>query len=174
MIDAVRPSQPVSPPALAARLTRILVAKSVIEALFVVALALYFFHPIFNSPVHGSIEVADQHTIAGWVINKSQPGMPIEVHLYIDGYFVSRQTAHTVTSNSTHSFHPSAYHFAFKTPLFPPGAEHEARVYIMRVASDGKRLLLQEIGAARQFRVAAAQEESMKTSAGWKGESGIE
>jgi hypothetical protein len=170
MIDAVRPSQPVSPPALAARLTRVLVAKSVIEALFVVALALYFFYPIFNSPVHGSIEVADQHTIAGWVINKSQPGMPIEVHLYIDGHFVSRHTAHTATSNSTHSFQSGAYNFAFKTPLLAPGAEHEARVYVMRGASDGKRLLLQEIGAARQFRV--TREKAMKTSAGWKGESG--
>jgi hypothetical protein len=62
MIDAARPSPPASPPALAARLTRVLVAKSGIEALFVAALALYFFYPIFNSPVRGSIEVADQHT----------------------------------------------------------------------------------------------------------------
>ncbi|MCA1555379.1 MAG: hypothetical protein LC747_01695, partial [Acidobacteria bacterium] len=124
-----------SPPAAVhlSRLSRALIAKSIIEALFVVALAVYFAYTNFHPYFRGSIDVADQRAVAGWVVNEAVPHERVEVHLYINGHFVSRQSANAPRADvlaAGRSF--DAYHgFVFATPLLPPKHTYEARVYAM-------------------------------------------
>ncbi|MGI9107438.1 MAG: hypothetical protein ACR2G4_14465 [Pyrinomonadaceae bacterium] len=144
-----------------------------VEIVFVAALAVYFFHPTFNSPVRGSIEVADQQIIAGWAVNAAHPDIPVEVYLYIDGHVVSHQIANTrrITNvNSNLSIDAADHGFVFHTPALSPDTEHEARVYIMHATSDDTRRVLREIDEAKRFRVTAAQEKLWRTSVDQQGE----
>jgi len=150
---------PQTPPPVSrlSRLSRALVAKSIVEALFVVALGVYFAYSNVNPFFRGSIDKADQRTIEGWVVNEAQPGERVEVHLYINGHFVSRRLADAPRADvlsAGRSF--DAYHgFVFHTPSLPPGNAYEARVYATHVAASGARRVLQEFDGARQFGVTA-------------------
>lgn len=134
-----------------------LIAKSIVEALFVVALAVYFAYSNVNPFFRGSIDKADQRTIEGWVVNEAKPGERVEVHLYIDGHFVSRRLADAPRADvlsARRSF--DAYHgFVFHTPTLPPNASYEARVYAVHVMTGGARRVLQEFDGARRFGVSA-------------------
>jgi len=155
------------------RLSRALIAKSIIEALFVIALAVYFayinFHPYFR----GSIDVADERAVAGWVVNEAAPDERVEVHLYINGHFVSRLSANAPRADVLAAGRSlDAYHgFVFNTPSLPPNHSYEARVYAMHVIGDGRRRVLHEIGGgARQFSVTADQENNSVPEAWWESE----
>jgi hypothetical protein len=170
-------STPDAPPSAtaAARLSRLshaLIAKSLIEALFLVALAVYFSYTTFNPYFRGSIDVTDERTIEGWVVNEALPGERVEVHLYIDGHFVSRRLADAPRADvlaAGRSF--DAYHgFIFDTPPLPPNKPYEARVYATHIARDGARRVLQEFDAARQFNVKADDENSRLPDAWWESE----
>lgn len=159
----------------AARLTRLsgaLIAKSIVEALFVVALGVYFAYANVNPFFRGSIDKADARTIAGWVVNEAQPNERVEVHLYIDGHFVSRRIADAPRADvlaAGRSF--DAYHgFVFDTPPLPPGKIYGARVYAMHVAGDGARRVLQEFGGVRRFGVTADKENANVPDAWWESE----
>lgn len=150
---------PQTPPPAAARLSRLsraLIAKSIVEALFVVALAVYFAYANINPFFRGSIDKADQRTIEGWVVNEAKPDERVEVHLYIDGHFVSRRLADAPRADvlsAGRSF--DAYHgFVFNTPALPSGDAYEARVYATHVTGGGERRVLQEFDGARRFGVA--------------------
>lgn len=147
-------------PARLSRLSRALIAKSIVEALFVVALAVYFAYSNVNPFFRGSIDKADQRSIEGWVVNEAKPDERVEVHLYIDGHFVSRRLADAPRADvlsAGRSF--DAYHgFVFNTPVLPPANAYEARVYAVHVVSSGERRVLQEFDGARRFGVAADAE----------------
>ncbi|HJR08452.1 MAG TPA: hypothetical protein VJ842_14415 [Pyrinomonadaceae bacterium] len=164
-------SPPPAPPRLS-RLSRALIAKSIVEALFVVALGVYFAYANVNPFFRGSIDKADQATIEGWVVNEAQPDERVEVHLYINGHFVSRRIADAPRADvlaAGRSF--DAYHgFVFDAPPFPPNKNYEARVYAMHVAGDGARRVLQEFDGARRFDVAADKESMHVPDAWWESE----
>ena len=165
---------PPSPPAAArlSRLSRALIAKSIVEALFVVALAVYFAYANVNPFFRGSIDKADQATIEGWVVNEAQPDERVEVHLYINGHFVSRRIADAPRADvlqAGRSF--DAYHgFVFDTPTLPPNNTYEARVYAMHVAGGGARRVLQEFDGARRFGVTADKDNVTMPDAWWESE----
>jgi hypothetical protein len=156
-------------PARLTRLSRALIAKSILEALFVVALAVHFSYSNINPFFRGSIDVADARTIEGWVVNEAAPDERVEVHLYIDGHFVSRRSADAPRADVLAAGRSrDAYHgFVFATPLLPPTRTYEARVYAMHVTGDGARRVLQEIDAARRFSVTADKENVLMTDAWW-------
>lgn len=160
-------------PARLTRLSRALVAKSIIEALFVCALAVYFSYTNINPFFRGSIDVADERTVEGWVVDEAAPDARVEVHLYIDEHFVSRRLADSPRADVLAAGRSrDAYHgFVFKTPTLPPGENYRARVYAMHLAGEGgARRVLQEIGVATQFRVTANKENNGVTDAWWESE----
>jgi hypothetical protein len=159
-------------PARLTRLSRALIAKSIIEALFVAALAVYFAYTNINPFFRGSIDVADERTIEGWVVNEAAPDERVEVHLYIDGHFVSRRLADAPRADVLAAGRSrDAYHgFVFKTPPLPPGENYRARVYATHIAGGGARRVLQEIGAATALRVTANRENLHLPDAWWESE----
>jgi len=154
------------------RLSRALIAKSIIEALFVVALVVYFVYTNFHPYFRGSIDVADERAVAGWAVNEAAPDERVEVYLYINGHFVSRRNANAPRADvlaAGRSF--DAYHgFVFATPLLPPNHSYEARVYAVHVINDGRRRVLHEIGGGRQFSVTADQENTSVPEVWWESE----
>lgn len=159
-------------PARLSRLSRALIAKSIVEALFVVALAVHFSYTNINPFFRGSVDVADERTVAGWVVDEAAPGERVEVHLYIDEHFVSRRRADAPRADVLAAGRSrDAYHgFVFDTPPLPPNRTYRARVYAMYIASDGTRRVLQEIGAATAFRVTADKDSLRVPDAWWESE----
>ena len=172
--DSFSATPPPAPPHASrlARLSRALIAKSIVEALFVVALAVYFAYANVNPFFRGSIDVAGQDTIEGWVVNEAKPDERVEVHLYINGHFASRRIADSPRADvlaAGRSF--DAYHgFVFDTPSLPPNNIYEARIYAMHVAGDGARRVLQEFDGGRRFGVTADKENASVRDVWWESE----
>jgi hypothetical protein len=160
------------PPARLSRLSQAIIAKSLVEALFVVALAVYFSYTNFNPYFRGSVDMADERTVEGWVVNEASPGERVEVHLYIDGHFVSRRVADAPRPDVFEAGRSlDAYHgFVFDLPPLPPGRTYEARVYAMHKTGDASRRALQEFGSVKQFGVTANSLNSSLPGAPWESE----
>lgn len=128
--------------------------------MFVVALAVHFSYTNINPFFRGSVDVADERTVEGWVVNEAVPDERVEVQLYIDDHFAGRQRAAAPRADVLAAGRSrDAYHgFAFATPSLPPGRTYQARVYAMHVAADGTRRVLQEIGTATAFGVKSGGE----------------
>lgn len=137
-----------------ARLSRVLVAKSLAETLFVVALVAHFSYTHFNPRLRGSLDAADAREIAGWVADADRPAAQPEVELYVDGRFVARRRADAVRADVLDARRAaSAEHgFVFETPPLAAG-EHEARVFAVHEGADEARKSLVEIGKPRRFQV---------------------
>src|SRR5215213_2671345 len=82
-----------SAPERRARLTTFLIAKSIVEALFVGALAVGFYLTAFTPYFRGTLDYADARHVAGWVINQSDTQSRVEVQLYVDGKFAGSRAA---------------------------------------------------------------------------------
>lgn len=151
--DDLRPAP--GSPARLSRLSHALIAKSLAEALFIVALAVYFSYTNFNTYFRGSLDTADGRVVTGWVVNEASPGERVEVHLYLDGHFVSRGVADAPRPDVFEAGRSlDAYHgFVFNLPPLPPGRAYEARVYAMHATTDPARRTLQEFSVPKQFSV---------------------
>lgn len=138
------------------RLTSYLIVKSIIEILFVGALAIGFYLTAFAPFFRGSLDNADARSIAGWVVNQAEPQAHVEVQLYIDGQFAGNRKADVsrpdvqAAGRATDERHG----FVFDTPALSTG-EHEARVYAVHESGNGERRTLQLIGKPLLFSVAA-------------------
>ncbi|MDQ1592266.1 MAG: hypothetical protein QOG71_2893 [Pyrinomonadaceae bacterium] len=169
----VRQSTDAPTPARLSRLSHALIAKSLAEALFVVALAVYFSYTNFNPYFRGSVDAADARAVAGWVVNEAAPGERVEVHLYVDGHFVSRRSADAPRPDVLEAGRSlDANHgFVFQLPPLPPNRTYEARVYALHAtAGDATRRALQEFGAAKQFSVTADEVNSSVPDVWWESE----
>lgn len=160
-----------TPPARLARLSRALIAKSILEVLFVVALAVYFSYANINPYFRGSVDVAGARTIEGWVVNEATPDERVEVHLYIDDHFVGSRRADSPRADVLAAGRSrDAYHgFVFRTPLLPPNHDYRVRVYAVHIAGDGARRVLQEIGAPT-FNITTDKENVLVPDAWWESE----
>lgn len=143
------------------RLTNILIAKSILEALFVGALAVGFYLTTFNPFFRGALDEANSQHIYGWALDEAAPARNVEVQLYIDGRFVGTTTANLPRPDvlSAGRAEDELHGFEFKTPPLTSG-EHEARVYAIFAGRDESRLTLHQIGIARKFVVAVLQTEA--------------
>ena len=140
------------------RLTNFLIAKSVLEALFVGGLAVGFYLTAFTPFFHGTLDLADARHVAGWVINRAEPQARVEVQLYIDGRFAGNRTADVSRADVKASGRSADenHGFVFDTPTLPAG-QHEARVYAVHMSGEGQRRTLQIIGKPLIFSVAASE-----------------
>jgi hypothetical protein len=137
------------------RLTNYLIIKSIIEILFVGALAIGFYLMAFAPFFRGALDTADARNIAGWVVNQAEPQGHVEVQLYIDGQFAGDRRADVARPDVKAAGRAldEQHGFVFDTPQLSVG-EHEARVYAVHESGQGQRRTLQLIGKPLHFSVA--------------------
>jgi hypothetical protein len=139
-----------------ARLSKILIGKSLVETLFVAALVVIFSYTYFDPRLRGTLDVANEREVVGWVVDEDEPGRQVEVELYIDDHFVARRRADVSRPDVLAAGRAaSAYHgYAFETPPLPArDAEYEARVFVVHEGADRDRVGLQKVGKSLRFKV---------------------
>ncbi|HEX8773791.1 MAG TPA: hypothetical protein VF735_09285 [Pyrinomonadaceae bacterium] len=151
----VRPARRTHARVAKGRLTNLLIGKSIAEAVLVAALALLFYFTAFPPYYRGWGE-ATQQGIQGWAVNNASPWDRVEVQLYIDGRFVTGQTANLSRPDvSSAGYARDEWHgYAFGLPPLERG-EHEASVYALHASGEGTRYTLQLLGKPIRFRVEA-------------------
>jgi hypothetical protein len=145
-------------PGMRARLTNLLVAKSITEALFVGALAVGFYLTAFTPFFRGTLDNADARHVAGWVVNQADLRSVVEVQLYIDGHFAGdvRADLSRPDVKAAGRAEDEKHGFAFDTPPLPAG-QHEARVYAVHMSGEGQRRTLQLIGKPLVFNITPSE-----------------
>jgi hypothetical protein len=141
-------------PGVKARLINLLIAKSIIEALFVGALAVGFYLTAFTPFFRGTLDYADARHVAGWAVNQSAPQTHVEVQLYIDGRFAGNLLADLSRPDvlAAGRAEDERHGFIFDTPPLSTG-QHEARVYAVHESGEGQRRTLQLVGKPLVFSV---------------------
>jgi hypothetical protein len=152
---ALKSMEMVAGPEARKRLTNYLIVKSIIEILFVGALAIGFYLTAFAPFFRGALDTADARNIAGWVVNQAEPQGHVEVQLYIDGQFAGDSRADVARPDVKAAGRAldERHGFVFDTPPLANG-EHEARVYAVHESGQGQRRTLQLIGKPLHFTVA--------------------
>jgi hypothetical protein len=137
-----------------ARLARYLIAKAIVEALLVGALAVGFYLTAFHPFFRGTVDEANAQHVYGWVVDGRAPERRVEVQLYIDGRFAASRVADLPRPDVKAAGHaPDEWHgFSFDTPPLDRG-EHEARVYVVHESGGSVRRTLQLVGKPMRFSV---------------------
>ncbi len=140
-------------------LAHLLICKSILETLFVAALATGFYYSAFNPYFRGTVDAVDARQVLGWAVDEARPQSRVEVQLYVDGHFVASRIAnHSRPDVSAAGRAADEWHgFVFDVPTLPNG-EYEARVYAAHESDAGARRTLQLIGQPMRFRVEAYEE----------------
>ncbi|HKC64293.1 MAG TPA: hypothetical protein VKB86_11680 [Pyrinomonadaceae bacterium] len=138
------------------RLTNYLILKSIIEVLFVGALAVGFYLTAFAPYFRGWLDSANAKHVEGWIVNLTEPQSHVEVQLYIDGQFAGDRAADMprLDVKASGRTQDEMHGFVFDTPQLPAG-QHEARVYAVHASGQGQRRTLQLIGKPLVFSVDA-------------------
>lgn len=136
-----------------ARILNALLGKAIAETILVGALALLFFFQAFPPYFRGWGEV-DGQTIVGWANDNRSPASRVEVQLFIDGNFISQQSAnHFRPDVHAAGWAQDDWHgYRFDLPKLAPG-KYQARVYATHPSRGGKRLTLQLLGNPIDFLV---------------------
>ena len=138
----MKPSRP--------QLTNLLIGKSILETLFVTALAVIVWTNAFPPTFHGWGEAINSQTIAGWAVNNASPWERVEVQLFIDGKLYGAQVAQLSRPDVVKAgWAKDEWHgYNFDVAGLTPGA-HEARVYALHRSGAG--ITLQLLGDPIQF-----------------------
>ena len=137
------------------KLVNALIAKSIIETIFVSVIVVAVYVNAFPPTFRGWGEaVPETQTIMGWAVNDSAPWQRVEVQLFIDGNFWKKDVAtHPRPDVRAAGWANDDFHgYGFTTPKLPPGI-HEARVYAMHSSRNGARYTLQMVGDPIRFEV---------------------
>jgi hypothetical protein len=132
-------------------LVHVLIGKSILESLFVGALAVVTFMTVLPPYFYGSGEVTETG-ISGWAVNDAAPWDRVEIQLFIDGRFIAQGVANKsrpdvlVAGWSRDEWHG----YVFPLPALDRG-KHEARVYALHDGGDGARKSLQILGTPIHF-----------------------
>jgi hypothetical protein len=132
-------------------LAHVLIGKSILETLFVGALAVVAFLTVLPPYFHGWGEVTD-YGIAGWVVDNGSPGERVEVQLFIDGKFFAAAVANRSRPDvSAAGWALDEWHgYSFVVNSLNAGP-HEARVYALRNSGHAIRKSLQLVGTPIPF-----------------------
>ena len=147
------------------KLFQLLIAKSIIEALLVTALAVSFYLVVTNPHLRGWLDQADGRTISGWVVDDKSAGTRVEVQLFIDDRFVENRVADAFRPDvhQAQRANDDWHGFVFQTPPLGAG-DHEARVFAIHRGGSNERRTLQIVGKPLRFRVEVAVSESRSTT----------
>jgi len=156
----------------AKKLVNLLLAKSIIETIFVGTLAVVVYMKAFPPTFHGWGEaVVDSRSISGWVVDDADPWRRVEVQLFIDGKLSGTQVAQLSRPDVVAAkWAKDEWHgYSFSVSGLSVGM-HEARVYALH--QSGNRYTLQMLGDPISFEIskdgswishAAAQRRSGRT-----------
>jgi hypothetical protein len=134
-------------------LVHVLIAKSVIETLFVSTLVVVYFLDVFPH-IHGSGEVTPP-TISGWALNSRNPNERVEVQLFVDNKFVARTIASQSWPEIVEGGWSKDEWHGFTIPVSAiESGYHEARIYAIHDSGGGARKTLQLVGHPLRFEVA--------------------
>ena len=139
---------------MAKKLVNILLAKSIIETIFVGALAVVVYTKLFPPTFHGWGEaVVEARSISGWAVDNADPWRRVEVQLFVDGKLVGTQVGQLSRPDVVSAgWARDEWHgYSFVVSGLSVGM-HEARVYALH--KQGNRYTLQMLGDAITFEVA--------------------
>lgn len=138
---------------MAKKLVNLLLAKSILETIFVGTIAVVVYVKLFPPTFHGWGEaVVESQSISGWVVDDADPWRRVEVQLFVDGKFVDTQVAQlsrpdvVVAGWAKDEWHG----YTFVLSGLSEGA-HEAKVYALH--QSGNRYTLQMLGEPIRFDV---------------------
>ena len=128
------------------KLVHLLLAKSILETIFVGTFAVVVYVKLFPPTFHGWGEaVAASQSIAGWAVNDADPWERVEVQLFVDGKFTGTQVAQLSRPDvRAAGWAKDEWHgYEFAVMGLSEGV-HEARVYALH--RNGGRYTLQLLG----------------------------
>ena len=138
---------------MAKKLVNVLIAKSILETIFVGALAVVVYTKLFPPTFHGWGEaVVEARSISGWVVNDADPWRRVEVQLFVDGKLVGTQVSQLSRPDVvTAGWSKDEWHgYSFVVSGLGEGM-HEARVYALH--QHGDRYTLRMLGDPIRFEV---------------------
>jgi hypothetical protein len=140
------------------KLINVLIAKGIIETLFVGAIAVGFHLTSFPPTFHGWGEaVYSSRSISGWAVNDASQWERVEVQLFVDGTFAGTQVARLSRPDvkaagwAVDEWH--GYSFQLGEVSYGP---HEVRVYAVHPSGNGARYTLQLLGDPIVFSATAS------------------
>ena len=139
------------------KLINVLIAKGIIEALFIGAIAVGFHLKAFPPTFHGWAEtVHSSRSISGWAVNDASPWERLEVQLFVDGKFAGTQVANLSRLDvKAAGWSSDEWHgYSFQLAEVSVGS-HEARIYAVHSSGKGARYTLQMLGDPVVFLVSA-------------------
>jgi len=137
----------------AKKLVNLLLAKSIIETIFVGALAVVVYTKLFPPTFHGWGEaVVESRSISGWAVDNADPWRRVEVQLFVDGKLVGTQVAQLSRPDVVAAgWAKDEWHgYSFVVSGLSVGM-HEARVYALH--KSGERYTLRMLGDPIRFEV---------------------
>ena len=135
------------------KLVNLLIAKSILDTIFVGTMAVAVYLNAFPPTFHGWGEaVIESQTIAGWAVNDAKPWDRVEVQLFVDGKFIGTQAAQLSRPDIVAAgWAKDEWHgYSLVMPGLPDGP-HEARVYAVHASGNGSRYTLQLLGDPIRF-----------------------
>lgn len=138
---------------MARKLVNLLIAKSILDTIFVGTIAVVVYTKAFPPTFHGWGEaVVESRSISGWVVDNADPWRRVEVQLFIDGKLVETQAAQLsrpdVLAAGWGKDEWHGYNFAV---VGLGEGMHEAKVYALHRSGD--RYTLQMLGDPIQFAI---------------------
>jgi hypothetical protein len=130
----------------AKKLVNLLIAKSILETIFVGTIAVVTYVKLFPPTFHGWGEaVPATQSISGWAVDNADPWRRVEVQLFIDGKFVGTGVAQLSRPDvMAAGWAKDEWHgYEFVLTGLSDGM-HEARVYALHRSGD--RYTLQLLG----------------------------
>ena len=133
------------------RLINLLIAKSILDTIFVGTIAVLVYTRAFPPTFHGWGEaVVESQSISGWVVDDADPWRRVEVQLFVDGKFVGTTVAQSSRPDVVAAgWAKDEWHgYNFLVSGLGEGM-HEARVYALH--QSGNRYTLQLLGNPIMF-----------------------
>ena len=133
------------------QLVNLLIGISILETIFVGALAVVVWTRAFPPTFHGWGEAfSDPPAVAGWAVNNAAPWERVEVHLFVDDKLYATQVAQQARPDvRDKGWARDEWHgYRFALDALPPG-QHEARVYALH--RNANRMTLQLLGDPISF-----------------------
>jgi hypothetical protein len=137
----------------AKKLVNLLIAKSILDTIFVGTLAVVVYTRAFPPTFHGWGEaVVESQSISGWVVDDADPWRRVEVQLFVDGKFVETTVAQLSRPDIVAArWGKDEWHgYSFVVTGLGAGV-HEAKVYALHLSGD--RYTLQLLGGPITFEV---------------------
>jgi hypothetical protein len=127
------------------RLVNVLIAKSILDTIFIGTLAVVFYVKLFPPTFHGWSEAVDSRSISGWAVDNADPWGRVEVQLFVDGKFAGTTVAQLSRPDvMAAGWAKDEWHgYEFAVTGLDEG-RHEARVYALH--RSGERYTLQLLG----------------------------